>query len=98
MTGLRARWRAGDVDAAVIGTHDLAVSMGHRGRPDHPEVQAAVARAEAAVLDSPVVLGGNAFSPAEARAMADRGYQVIALGFDWVLLQRGATAVLDGLR
>jgi hypothetical protein len=30
--------------------------------------------------------------------MVDRGYQMIALGFDWSLLQRGAAAVLDGLR
>jgi 4-hydroxy-2-oxoheptanedioate aldolase len=86
------------VDVAVIGTHDLAVAMGHRGRPDHPDVRAAAERAEAVIRDSSVVLGGNAFSPDEARAMADRGYQVIALGFDWGLLQRGAAAVLDGLR
>jgi hypothetical protein len=26
--------------------------------------------------------------------MADRGYQLLALGFDWSLLQRGAAAVL----
>jgi 4-hydroxy-2-oxoheptanedioate aldolase len=82
------------VDAAVIGTHDLAVSMGVPGRPDHPDVLGAVARAEKTILDSPVVLGGNAFSPHEARQMADRGYQLIALGFDWTLLQRGAAAAL----
>jgi len=86
------------VDAAVIGTHDLAVSMGCPGGLDHPEVLAAVARAETAIRESPVVLGGNAFTRDQARAMADRGYQVIALGFDWSLLQRGAAAVLDGLR
>jgi hypothetical protein len=26
--------------------------------------------------------------------MTDRGYQLLALGFDWSLLQRGAAAVL----
>ena len=85
------------VDAAVIGTHDLAMSLGIPGQLDHPEVRAAVARAERAILDSDVVLGGNAFSGAQARQMVDRGYQIVALGFDWSLVQRGAAAVLDGL-
>jgi hypothetical protein len=57
---------------------------------DHPDVLDAVARAEQAVLDSPAVLGGNAFNRDQAARMAERGYQVIALGFDWSLLLRGA--------
>jgi 4-hydroxy-2-oxoheptanedioate aldolase len=85
------------VDAAVIGTHDLAVSLGHPGRLDHPDVLRAVGRAEKAILDSPVVLGGNAASPEQARELADRGYQLLTLGFDWSLLQRGASAALAGL-
>lgn len=82
------------VDAAVIGTHDLAVALGVPGQLNHPDVTTAVTRAERAILDAGVVLGGNAFSPAQAREMADRGYQLLALGFDWTLLQRGAAAVL----
>jgi 4-hydroxy-2-oxoheptanedioate aldolase len=82
------------IDAAVIGTHDLAVSMGRPGQLDHPDVLRAIERAEQAILNSPVTLGGNAFSPEQARQMADRGYQLLALGFDWSLLQRGAAAVL----
>jgi 4-hydroxy-2-oxoheptanedioate aldolase len=84
------------IDAAVIGTHDLAMSMGHAGAPEHPDVQDAVARAESAILDSSVVLGGNAFTAEQARQMADRGYQLLTLGFDWSLLQRGAASVLGG--
>ena len=82
------------VDCAVIGTHDLAMSMGRPGRLDDPDVLALVARAERVIRDSGVVLGGNAFSPEQAADMADRGYQALALGFDWSLLQRGAAAVL----
>jgi len=85
------------VDAAVIGTHDLAVSMARPGQLDHPDVLSAVARAEKAILDSPVVLGGNALSPEQARQMADRGYQLLTLGFDWSLLQRGTAAALAGV-
>ena len=86
------------IDVAVIGTHDLAVSMGHPGQPEHPEVRAAVARAEKAILGSRAVLGGNAFSRDQAVRMAEQGYQMIALGFDWLLLQRGAADVLPAQR
>jgi 4-hydroxy-2-oxoheptanedioate aldolase len=30
--------------------------------------------------------------------MIERGYRVLALGFDWSLLQRGAASVLEGIR
>ena len=86
------------VDAAVIGSHDLAMTMGHPGRPDHPDVIAAIDRAERVIRDSDVVLGGNAFSADQARAMVDRGYRLVALGFDTTLLQRGAALALDGIR
>jgi 4-hydroxy-2-oxoheptanedioate aldolase len=68
--------------------------MGRPGQLDHPDLLDAVDRTEEAIRDSSVVLGGNAFSPEQARQMADRGHQLLALGFDWSLLQRGAAAVL----
>jgi 4-hydroxy-2-oxoheptanedioate aldolase len=83
---------------AVIGPGDLATSLGYRGRVDHPEVQAAMAEAEAAILRSGVVLGGVAHSPDQANRMVERGYRLLALGFDWSLLQRGAAGVLDDIR
>jgi hypothetical protein len=30
--------------------------------------------------------------------LVERGYRMLALGFDWSLLQRGAAAILDGVR
>lgn len=86
------------VDLAIIGIFDLAVSLGHPGQLDHPEVRAAVARAERAILESDTALGGVALSPARAKEMVERGYCALGLGFDWTLVQRGAAAVLDGLR
>jgi 4-hydroxy-2-oxoheptanedioate aldolase len=71
--------------------------MSHPGQPDHPDVTSALHHAERVIRDSGVVLGGNAFSSTQARQMTERGYQLLALGFDWTLLQRGATAALDGL-
>ena len=85
------------LDLAFIGPGDLATSMGHRGRADHPEVQAAAMRLEAVVRGSPVVLGGVAPTPEQANAMVARGYRALVVGFDWSLLQRGVAAALDGV-
>jgi 4-hydroxy-2-oxoheptanedioate aldolase len=84
------------LDLAFIGPGDLATSMGHRGRVDHPDVQAAAMRLEAAVRNSRV--GGVAATSDQANAMIDRGYRALAIGFDTSLLQQGATAALHEIR
>jgi 4-hydroxy-2-oxoheptanedioate aldolase len=61
------------IDLAVIGVFGLSVSLGYAGRRDHPEVEAAVARAERAILGSGVALGGVALSPRQARQLVERG-------------------------
>jgi 4-hydroxy-2-oxoheptanedioate aldolase len=86
------------VDLAVIGIFDLATALGVPGQLGHPDVVAAVERAEAAILASGVALGGVALSPDQANQQIERGYRMLALGFDWSLLQRGAAAVLEGVR
>jgi 4-hydroxy-2-oxoheptanedioate aldolase len=86
------------VDLAIIGGGDLATAMGHHGRAEHPDVRAAIARAEEAILGSGVVLGGAARSPEQANAMIARGYRHVSLGFDWAMLQRGAAGAQAGIR
>lgn len=85
------------LDLAFVGVGDLATSMGHRGRVDHPEVQAAAIRLEEAIRGSPVVLGGVAPTPEQANAMIARGYRALVVGFDWSLLQRGVAAAVTGV-
>lgn len=86
------------LDLLCIGPGDFATSMGLKGRPEHPDAQAAMALVERAVLDSPVLLGGAAFSAADATAKIARGYRLLALGFDWSLFDRGIAAALDGIK
>jgi 4-hydroxy-2-oxoheptanedioate aldolase len=86
------------VDLAFIGPGDLAMSLGHPGEIEHPDVAAAMARAEAGILRSRVTLGGVARSVPEAKSMIDRGYRALVLGFDWSLLHRGVSSLLDPLR
>jgi 4-hydroxy-2-oxoheptanedioate aldolase len=86
------------VDLAIIGGGDLATAMGHHGRVEQADVRAAIARAEAAILRSGVVLGGAARSTEQANELIARGYRHISLGFDWALLQRGAAGLQTGIR
>lgn len=86
------------LDLAFVGPGDLATSMGHRGRADHPEVQAAALRLEEAIRCSPVKLGGVAPVPEQANAMIARGYRALVVGFDWSLLQRGTVAAVSGVK
>jgi 4-hydroxy-2-oxoheptanedioate aldolase len=85
------------VDACLIAPFDLAMSYGYRDGPDHDEVRAAIARAERAVVNSRVHLGGLALTAETANAMIERGYRLILTGFDILLLQRGAAAILSGI-
>jgi|SRR3712207_1003261 4-hydroxy-2-oxoheptanedioate aldolase len=52
------------LDLATIGPGDLATSLEHRGQVGHPEVQAVMAEAEAAILRSRVARRDRALSRA----------------------------------
>ena len=89
--------RVPGVDVCLIAPFDLSMSYGHRDGWDHDEVRSAVARAERAILASDVHLGGFATDNDLANDMIARGYRVILTGFDTLLLERGARAILDGI-
>ena len=65
------------LDLTFIGPGDLATSMGHHGRADHPDVQTAIATLEKTILRSPVLLGGVAPTVEQANAMIERGYRAL---------------------
>ncbi|WP_372022441.1 HpcH/HpaI aldolase/citrate lyase family protein (plasmid) [Tistrella mobilis] len=86
------------VDGVFIGPSDLAASMGHLGRPGHPEVQAALKDAAtriAATGKAPGILATNA---ADARRYVDWGYRFVAAGVDVGVLMAGAKAMLAEVR
>ncbi len=76
------------LDAFFIGPMDLSTSMGHFGNPAHPEVQAAIAKAEAKAKALGIPLGTISGGWDQAKALYDRGYQLITLISDSVLLSR----------
>ena len=78
------------VDGVFIGPADLSASMGHRGNPGHPEVQAAI---EAAIQT--IVAGGKAAGiltsdPTLARRYLALGATFVAVGVDVSLYAQAA--------
>ncbi len=86
------------IDTAFIAPQDLAVSLGYPGQPDHPAVLAQIERAEKAILKSGKALGGFAPTPEKIRIMLDKGYRVLTVAFDFMMLQRGAEQLLRGVK
>lgn len=74
------------VDGIVIGPGDLSQSMGHPGEADHPEVQAAVARATAAIRETGRWVG-TISTPAGGPALRKLGMQLYLVGTTAVIRQ-----------
>ena len=76
------------VDGVFIGPADLAASMGHRGRPDHPQVQAAIEQAIRTITASGKAAGTLTGDAGLARRYLELGAQFVAVGIDVTLLAR----------
>ncbi|MFL9919824.1 2-dehydro-3-deoxyglucarate aldolase [Paraburkholderia fungorum] len=81
------------IDGVFVGPSDLAASYGHLGKPNHPDVQQAIARiferAQAAGKPSGIL----APAQADAERYLSMGCRVIAVCADMGLLKAGAQAV-----
>ncbi len=65
---------------AYLGPGDLAVSLGHPGESDHPEVREAIGTAREACVEAGVPIGVSATSVAGAAAALDAGHRIVRLG------------------
>ncbi|UIX29335.1 aldolase/citrate lyase family protein [Streptomyces sp. GQFP] len=78
------------IDGVFIGPADLAASMGHLGKPDHPAVVAAVDDAVKTISALGKPAGVNAFQESRARGLIDLGARFVLVGADVALLARGS--------
>jgi 4-hydroxy-2-oxoheptanedioate aldolase len=85
------------LDVIFIGPSDLAQSMGQPGRPDHPDVRAAIWRVIERVTAADRVVGINAASGEAARAYRERGVRFFCLG-SWHHLVQAWRDYLGALR
>ena len=78
------------VHGVFIGPADLAASMGHRGNPGHPDVQAAIEGAMKTIIASGKAAGTLASDPALAQRYLDLGCTFVAVGVDVLLFANAA--------
>lgn len=78
------------VDGVFIGPADLAASMGHRGKPSHPEVQAAIEKAMLTIIKSGKAAGTLTSDPVLARHYLSIGCTFVATGVDVLLYANAA--------
>jgi 4-hydroxy-2-oxoheptanedioate aldolase len=76
------------VDGVFIGPADLSASLGHRGNPGHPDVQAAISDAIARINKAGKAGGILVGDEAAARRYLDAGFLFVAVGSDVHLLAR----------
>lgn len=86
------------VDVAFIGPTDLSAALGHVGDPRHPEVQDAVRKVEGAARRAGVALATISRTWEEAKALYERGYQMVTLCSDTALLTQHAGALAARFR
>lgn len=81
------------IDGIFIGPADLAASLGHLGKPSHPDVAAAIESALKRIRQAGKAAGILSVDPKLARDYQAQGALFIAVGVDTVLLARSAAAL-----
>ena len=77
---------------AFVGPGDLSVSLGHPLEMDHPDVREAIEEVEAAGAAHDIPLAGIVVEGQDASELADRGYQLITVGSDVMVLREAFEA------
>jgi len=96
---LEAIARVPGVDVIFCGPYDLSRSLGHIGRPDHPDVRRVVERIVAvAVGKSNCVAGLYVGSQEAALEWQARGVQLFAFGGDTGFLVNGAREAFQAIQ
>ncbi|KAF1050895.1 MAG: 4-hydroxy-2-oxo-heptane-1,7-dioate aldolase [Stenotrophomonas maltophilia] len=81
------------VDGVFIGPADLSASMGQRGNPGHPEVQAAIENAIRRIRAAGKAPGILSADERLARRYIELGAAFVAVGVDTTVLMRGLQAL-----
>lgn len=86
------------VDAVFIGPSDLAANLGHIGNSAHPDVQAAISGAIAAITAAGKPVGVFATTIPDVARYRDLGVSMIAAGTDLPIFARATAALAEACR
>ncbi|MFN3771412.1 MAG: 4-hydroxy-2-oxoheptanedioate aldolase [Ectopseudomonas guguanensis] len=86
------------VDGVFIGPADLSASMGHRGNPGHPEVQAAIEDAIVRIGKAGKAAGILSADQSLARRYLELGAKFVAVGVDTTVLMRGLQTLASAFK
>jgi 2-keto-3-deoxy-L-rhamnonate aldolase RhmA len=85
------------IDALLVGPYDLSASMGAPGQIQSAEFQKAVARVAGAARRADIAMGIFGATPGAVKPYMDRGFGLLAVGTDTLLLGTAAKQLLTGL-
>ncbi len=85
------------IDGFIVGPRDLALALGFRDGPSHPEIEAAIDRVVAVAKKRGLVVGTVAPTGARAKDLAARGVSIL-LHSVTALLKSGAEAYFRAAR
>jgi len=86
-----------NIDIVFIAPYDLSQSLDLAGQFDHPVVKKVINQAEHAVKAAGLYMGGYAGTPEKGHEMLNRGYNLLMLGYDGLLIESGITPLLNAL-
>jgi 2-dehydro-3-deoxyglucarate aldolase len=86
------------VDAVLVGPYDLSASLGRLGEVRHPEVVDAIEHVTQVCQALQLPLGIFGLSAEAVRPYIERGYTLIAVGVDVVLMGEAAKQLLGRVR
>ena len=86
------------MDAIVVGTYDLAGSMGYSGEPNHPDVLQAVDEIIAKSIKAEVFVGVATGDIEHAIQWINKGVSWVALGSDFSFLAQKIDALVSQIK
>ena len=90
--------RVEGIDGVLIGPYDLSASLGRPGAVDHPDVVDTIDRVRAACADARLPIGIFGLTPEAVQPYIAKGFTMIVVGVDTVLMGQAAGAMLKAVR
>lgn len=88
----------GGVDAVFVGPYDLSASLGKMGEVNHPDVVKAIEKIAAVCREANVPLGIFGTDNAAVKPYLDKGFTLVTLGTDTLMLGQAGRDMLSRLR